>query len=325
VEDRLVVIMELGSLATDAAQRGDDRAARTMRAAAELLFADKSAIDHAAEVASAEEQRRRAQAERKRRSRHGTSQSVTGQGVTSHDVLPPVSPLSCSPPFIPHPEDDNNRPREAKSEAAKQASGEAEADALIEQYAVMLHDAMGDELFREADAFVKRRPYETWRAWFREMLALIGPGSQFVAADLAQVCRDDGALDRPIGTPKGLRSFLASIRAERMAAKSAANGATSARPNGAAANGAKTANVLPNRGVLMYGKIRDLITVTSADGHAPHRMIPKVKVGQLGQDVLLAYEQVGGAERFLNVAPSDVSFLIRDFSQALEERSHGRA
>jgi hypothetical protein len=183
----------------------------------------------------------------------------------------------------------------------------------------MLHQQMGDEFFRDADAFVRRRNYATWRGWLREMLALIGPGSQFAAADLAQVCRDDAALERPIGTPKGLRSFLASVHVERMAAVRAV-----ASSNGHRTNGTKPSSA-SNRGMLMYGKIRDLIVTTQGPNQAPHRMIPKAKVGQLGPDVLRAYEQVGGADRFLNVAPSEVSFLVRDFTLALEGRHDGAA
>lgn len=299
-----MVIMQLGGLATAAAQRGDDRAADVLRDAIELLVSDK-------DVADRETRRRRKDRERKP---VGNPRIPRNPGKSEEDVEIQASPAPLFPPsralpsLSPHPED-NNTAREAEK-------AETEHDELIERYAAMLHNAMGDTLFPDVDGFVKRRPYATWLGWLREMLSLVGPGSQFVPADLAQVCRDDAALDRRIGTPKGLRSFLGSVRAERVTAKQAPNG--NGKPPVAS-------SVASNRGALMYGKIRELITVTVDSGQAPHRMIPKTKVGQLGADVLKAYEQVGGAERFLNVAPSDVSFLIRDFSQALEAQSHGTA
>jgi hypothetical protein len=48
----------------------------------------------------------------------------------------------------------------------------------------------------------------------KEMLTII-TGGQATPADLAQVCRDDAALQRPIGSPKGLRSFVANAVQER--------------------------------------------------------------------------------------------------------------
>lgn len=305
-------MMQLGALQSAAAQRGDDRAADVLGQVAELL----SSLHQSAE----RDERRRAsdrgrQDKHRRKDGHVTSRDVTLHHVSHVTPSPLFPPSRALPSLSPHPDDDNNS-RDARSVSHRDAR-DAEQDELTERYAAMLHAAMGDELFRSADEFVKRRPYATWLGWFREMLALIGPGSQFVASDLAQVCRDDAALDRPIGTPKGLRSFLASVRAERVAPKEPA---VPVRSNG---NGKAAA--APSRGVVMYGKIRDLIRTTTPPGQAPHRMIPKVEVGQLGPDVLRAYEQVGGAERFLNVAPSDVSFLIRDFTQALEGRQHGAA
>ena len=309
-------MMQLGILQEQAALRGDDRAAVMLSDIAELLGASQQAVER-------DQQRRAADRSRQHRHRkpdgHVTSRDVTLQHVTNVTPSPLFPPSRALPSLSPHPEEDNTpRAREAtaqpRSEAVR-ADTPSQRDELIERYAAMLHEAMGDEFFRDADAFVKRRSYEAWRGWFREMLALIGPGSQYVATDLAQVCRDDAALERPIGTPKGLRAFLASVRAERMSVRP--------EPNGQPKANGKPSNVLSNRGVLMYGKIRDLITTTSAPGQSPHQMIPKAKVAQLGADVLKAYEHVGGASRFLNVASTDVGFLIRDFSQALEEQQHG--
>ncbi|MES2359993.1 MAG: hypothetical protein V4529_16760 [Gemmatimonadota bacterium] len=207
--DRLTLIMELGALATDAAQRGDDRAAQTLRSAAERLFADTSAVDYM-------DRHRRRDRERKTELR-----GIPRKSTESDDFQGRPLGFSPTPPFPTPPETQHNTAREAISEDAE----------LFKQYAGLLSLAMGEGPFRDADAFVRRRPSDTWLGWFREMLALIGPGSQYVAADLAQVCRDDTALDRKIASPKGLRVFLGSARAERIAiaAGSGSNGAAAGK------------------------------------------------------------------------------------------------
>lgn len=304
-------MMQLGILREQAALRGDDRAAVMLSDIAELLGASQQAVER-------DQQRRAADRSRQHRHRkpdgHVTSRDVTLQHVTNVTPSPLFLPSRALPSLSPHPDTPQPRAREANP---VESPGQA-ADELVERYAAMLHEAMGDDLFREADAFVKRRAYDTWRAWFREMLALIGPGSQYVAGDLAQVCRDDAALDRPIATPKGLRAFLASVRAERMSIKFVTPD-TNGQPK---ANG-KPSSGLPNRGVLMYGKIRELIEEIAPPGQPARRIIRKTRVSELGADVLGAYNQVGGADRFLNVPSSEVSFLIRDFAQALEAQSRG--
>lgn len=78
----------------------------------------------------------------------------------------------------------------------------------------MLSEAVGLELWGDVDAFLKRRDYWTWKSWADEMLKLI-TGTQYTPADLAQVCRDDGALARPIGSPFGLRRFIGNAHRER--------------------------------------------------------------------------------------------------------------
>lgn len=60
-------------------------------------------------------------------------------------------------------------------------------------------------------------------------------------------------------------------------------------------------------------KIRKLIKQNPGHGH----YLPKPEVAALGDEVLRAYESVGGAERFLNVTVKDLPFLIRDFGVAM--------
>lgn len=100
--------------------------------------------------------------------------------------------------------------------ASAEIHGQPGPDEAVMQRMDMLRGQVGDADFPSVDAFVRRRPYRTWLAWLDEMLTSIGPGSQYMPVDLVRVCRDDGALDRPIGSPRGLRSFLHGARVERV-------------------------------------------------------------------------------------------------------------
>ncbi len=279
--DRFTLIMQLGSLATDAAQRGDDRAATTLTDAAKLLFADQSAVD------LVEERRRRDRDRKPKRDR-----DVVGnprKSTESAEIQSAPSGFSPTPPFP--------NPLTTQRDTAR---GYDDSEA-VEQYSGLLSNAMGDS-FEDASAFVRRRPRETWRGWFREMLALIGPGSQYIAADLAQVCRDDTTLDRRIASPKGLRVFLASARQERISA-----GSRSSAPS---SDHAEAQSIV--------AKIRGLETTSQAPGQAAIRFIPKAAVDALGPKIARAYRDVGGAERFLTVTGDKLSFLVRDFAAALK-------
>lgn len=77
--------------------------------------------------------------------------------------------------------------------------------------------------------FLNRRPVATWGGWTRAMLKCVA-GEEFAPADLAQVCDDDEALTRPVGSPFVLRRFLVTMRTERT--EDAASTTTAARPNG---------------------------------------------------------------------------------------------
>jgi hypothetical protein len=282
--DRLSLIMQLGALATSAAQRGDDRAAQTLTDAAELLFADKSAVD------LVEERRRR---DRDRKPKKDRVVGNPRKSMESAEIQSAPSGFSPTPPF-PNPlTQQHNTAREERSTD------------MVETYSKLLCGAMGDDLFADAISFARRRPFDTWQAWFREMLSLIGPGSQYVAGDLAQVCRDDAALDRPIASPKGMRVFLASARQERISA-----GSATPSPSSDHADAQR-----------LVATIRAAIAVSQAPAQAPVRYIPSSAVDALGVTVARAYREVGGAERFLTVTGDKLSFLVRDFAAALKQRT----
>jgi hypothetical protein len=61
-------------------------------------------------------------------------------------------------------------------------------------------------------------------------------------------------------------------------------------------------------------RIRDM---AKTNGHRSY--IPIAEVDALGKRIGAAYRAVGGADRFLSVAPDKLPFLIRDFGQALKD------
>jgi hypothetical protein len=195
VADRLSLIMRLGALAADAAQRGDDRAAAIARDAAELLMQDHAIVDKA-------ERRQRSDRERKPvknpRIPRNTAESAESESASQG--------FSPTPPFPNSPETSRDTAR-------------SEADAMyaesVENLTGMLVSRVGS-CWPDIDGFIKRRPYATWKGWMKEMLTVLTGGSA-TAEDLAQVCRDDAALERAIGSPKGLRTFVASAVRERTA------------------------------------------------------------------------------------------------------------
>jgi hypothetical protein len=89
------------------------------------------------------------------------------------------------------------------------------------------------EFWPSVDEFLKRRPYRTWKAWVKEFL------TQSVHAGwpkVSSVCSDDGALERPIGSPAGFRTFIATAKREGLAVVSPATSRGGAR-NDAAIDG----------------------------------------------------------------------------------------
>ncbi len=69
---------------------------------------------------------------------------------------------------------------------------------------------------------------------------------------------------------------------------------------------------------LMLQTIRELAQESQQPGQAARKFIPKAKVEALGADVFKAYQAIGGADRILNSLPGEISFVIRDFTQALD-------
>lgn len=190
MSDLLQLVWDLGKVAEDAALRGDDRAADVVRAAAKRLMADQAEL-------GAVDRRREKDRTRKRTKSTESAESTDSKRARG---------FSPTPPF-PNPE-------EEARDNAREAAARLYASS-VENLQNLLSSRVGEEFWPDVDGFVKRREYDKWGAWMKEMLSCI-TGGQAVASDLAQVCRDDAALAREIGSPKGLRTFVASAARERI-------------------------------------------------------------------------------------------------------------
>lgn len=168
----------------------------------------------AAETAA--QQRRTRRAEQKRAERRRMSPFVAATNATTNDGpsvadLPPFPPLSSPTPLL--------NPSFPPEHLAQSNGAELDVPDIEPPEGVALKLALSAALGeRVADVrrFLATRRKETWPAWMRQMLQLVGPGSQFTADDLADACNDALALDEPISGPHALRAFIAKKRQERM-------------------------------------------------------------------------------------------------------------
>lgn len=69
---------------------------------------------------------------------------------------------------------------------------------------------------------------------------------------------------------------------------------------------------------VLLAKIRDLAETSQNPAQGVTRFIRREKVSEMGPDVALAYDAVGGADRILSATGKEHSFLARDFASALE-------
>lgn len=198
--ERMMLIHELQAFATAAVERGDDRAADLLREAAQLLF------DDFADLATLERRRTK---DRLRKQQHSTDSAESTESASVLKGFP--TPLPKSP--------NNTTTHTAREALRREEDGEN-----IEVLSALMSGQMGDN-WSTVDAFVKRRPVHTWYGWLRGMAAEIGPGSQYLPADLAAACRDDEALSVGIGSMAILRTFLARSKAERSNPPRGNNGA----------------------------------------------------------------------------------------------------
>lgn len=125
------------------------------------------------------------------------------------------------------------RARDERPDALRDAPPQPPLDGDTLALSRALDEALGPTAIATVRRFLQRRSTTTWAAWIREMLKLVGPGSQFTAEDLASVLEDDAALEDPIKGPFALRVFLGKSRSERLQRMHRGGDSPNGSPNGA--------------------------------------------------------------------------------------------
>lgn len=144
---------------------------------------------------------------------------------------------------------------------------------------------------------LSRIPSSSRPAWAAEIAAAKqGMHGPVMTAEQVQVaCRDyhgNGNLSQP--SMRHFRAYLAGARRPTRETQPAENAAGKA-----------------------FAAIRALVTQKQAPGRPVIRFIPRVEVEKLGPRVVTAYENVGGADRFLN-PDEQIGFVLRDFEKAFQ-------
>ena len=193
-------------------------------------------------------------------------------------------------------------------EAEKKQTPPGRAISVVES---LLETQCGDH-YPPIGRFLSQRPHDKREAWASDLLQLIGPVTGNLPEDLARACTDGHLAEPPVTNAKTLRIFVASCRQERL------RGSRQDIPRREAQGEAD------GEAGQVFAAIRALVTNIPNPGRAPIRAIPKAKVADLGERALTAYEQIGGAERFLDQTEK-LGFLLRDFTNAYNSTQRASA
>lgn len=185
----------------------------------------------------------------------------------------------------------------------------------------VLGGEIGEELPTQAgrdalESLLRAAPHaHSWVAEMRAMLGSMAGHEPATPASLERALIDYAANGE---TPR-LSRFRGYVRnASRMSASASVPPSTSPAARRTAVLGRSDGAPSAGEAAVLLGKIRALRRENQQPGQSATQFIPKAKVQALGVDVLQAYEAIGGAERVLSTSGEKWSFLIRDFTQALE-------
>lgn len=142
-----------------------------------------------------------------------------------------------------------------------------------------------------------------------EELTRLGVPPEAARLSIYRQCRESKLNRAPFSVAYFCPGIIADWQAEKM--REAGTGER-APPRERQRNG-------QGRATMLLAQIRELVQEHQQPGQAMRRFIPKAKVAALGDDVLRAYEAVGGSERVLGASGEQMGFLLRDFAAALEE------
>lgn len=149
-------------------------------------------------------------------------------------------------------------------------------------------------------------------AWVAELGAMLEAMGGHVPASpeqLEEALREFVSARTPTDPPPSLAHFKAFV--ERIVTRPTRK---PARPEGRQDAG---------RAALVFGQIKGLIRESRQPGQSVNRFIPRREIEALGDDVVAAYDAIGGAERVLGASGDQLGFVIRDFTNALEASHRG--
>jgi hypothetical protein len=258
-----------------------------------------------AERDAADAARRAADAERKRVARGGSrprmSTDVHGHARMSTDgdgPPPPAPPLDPpAPPINP-----SSPPSPASSSSAPVA-GSPEFDAE-QRLTARLDDEGNAAVLR----FLGRSGSDIRRAaWVGRLGALMDRPPHFTPAELGEGLEALMTEPEESWKPSVLKAWVRRVRtdAEREQSRPSRHGE-------AAADGG---NDTPNAGTA-FAQIRQLVQSVDTQGSGRVRFIRRADVEALGDRVVRAYDEIGGADRFTD-PDEKVGFVLRDFTKAL--------
>lgn len=337
--DRVELVADLAALMRLASQRGDSSAEATLRAAIAAIM--ESAGAHA------KEERRRARDRNRKRNTltsdgpilqpvgavSSVGSSISAESVESSESAETVesadsaeSPHSLPagspepPPNPTHPHTlTHTREAQLHRTGPQPAPKPAPRGATVSR--AHLAEVMGEHM-GDVAAYLDAIGARNLDGWHTELLKIVGPATGVLPEDLAQALRDALLVEPIVKQPGPLRTFVAFNMAERRKNGAGANGANgfhSANSTG----GANRSDARNKSGPVdddsaagaAFAAIRKLITVHKVTGQSPVRFIPKADVQAMGERVFTAYEQIGGADRFLDQSES-IGFQLRDFTRA---------
>lgn len=259
--------------------------------ALQTTIADRDAADDA---------RRAAEARRKREARGGlprTSEDVRGHDGTS---TPAAGPLPQVPLLPPTPPNNSSFPNPASSSSAADDAALLDAEQRLRGRL----DGRGDEIVLR---FLGRAGSATRRAaWVGRLGALMDSAPHFTPAELAEGLEALMTEPEESWKPSVLKAWVRRVRTDAEKEQQ--------RPARTASNGAKPSSADDAGAGAVFAKIRGLINTASVAGQPSRKFIRRADVEALGPRVLTAYDNIGGADRFLD-PDEQVGFVLRDFTR----------
>jgi hypothetical protein len=254
--------------------------------------------------------RRAADAERKRVARGGSrprmSTDVHGHARMSEDV---GGPPSLSVPLLPPtPPNNSSTLSPPASSSSAPVAGTPEFDAE-QRLTARLDDEGNAAVLR----FLGRSGSDIRRAaWVGRLGALMDRPPHFTPAELGEGLEALMTEPEESWKPSVLKAWVRRVRSD---AEREQRNLTAKNSNGMPKSFPAPSEA-PNAGAV-FARIRELVQTTDpVPGQPRRRFIRRTDVEAMGDRVVRAYDEIGGADRFTD-PDEKVGFVLRDFTKAL--------